>query len=95
MLRTLSDEGPFDFVFIDAEKEGYPDYLDWALDNLRPGGVLAAHNAFRKGELIDPGSQDPRVLATRTFNHKLAETPGVFSTIFPAGDGMALGVKLR
>lgn len=93
ILRTLSGEGPFDFVFIDAEKEGYPDYLDWALDNLRPGGVLAAHNAFRKGELIDPNSEDPRVLATRTFNRRLAETPGVLSTIFPAGDGMTLGVK--
>ena len=42
LLPTLSDEGPFDMIFVDAEKEGYPDYLEWSLANLRAGGVLAA-----------------------------------------------------
>jgi predicted O-methyltransferase YrrM len=92
-LRVLSSEGPFDIVFIDAEKEGYLDYLDWALDNLRIGGVVAAHNAFRGGRLVAEGEQDPRVAIMRQFNQRLAENPDVLATIFPAGDGMALGVK--
>jgi predicted O-methyltransferase YrrM len=92
VLRTLSDSGPFDFVFIDAEKEGYPDYLDWTLGNLRPGGVLAAHNAFRKGALVDTHNTDQRVVATREFNRRLAADDRLLSTIFPAGDGMAIGV---
>ena len=40
VLPALVARGPFDFVFIDADKEGYPAYLDWAADNLRPGGVV-------------------------------------------------------
>ena len=54
LLRSLSGEGPFDFMFIDAEKGGYPAYLDWALANMRPGGVIAAHNVFRHGDIVDP-----------------------------------------
>lgn len=92
VLHDLSGSGPFDFVFIDAEKEGYPDYLDWTLRNLRPGGVLAAHNAFRKGALTDTHDTDPRVVATREFLSRLAADSRVLSTIFPAGDGMAIGV---
>ncbi len=93
VLRSLSDEGPFDFVFIDAEKEGYLDYLDWALDNLRAGGVLAAHNAFRGGRLLDDEDQDDRVTVIRRFNQRLADDPDVLATIFPAGDGTTLAVK--
>lgn len=92
VLQDLSNSGPFDFVFIDAEKEGYPDYLDWTLSNLLPGGVLAAHNAFRKGALLDAHDTDQRVLATREFIRRLAADERLLSTIFPAGDGMAIGV---
>ena len=49
--RSWSAHGPFDLVFIDADKEGYPAYLDWAADNLRPGGVVALDNAFLFGQL--------------------------------------------
>src|SRR5690606_18777266 len=46
-LKNIQDRGPFDFVFIDADKGGYPRYLEWAISNLRSGGMVAAHNAFR------------------------------------------------
>lgn len=91
-LVDLAGQGPFDFVFIDAEKEGYLDYLDWTLNNLRPRGVLAAHNAFRGGKLIENDGHDERVTIMRRFNQRLAENPRVLSTIFPAGDGMTVGV---
>lgn len=92
LLPKLSPAGPFDFVFIDAEKEGYQAYLDWTLDNLRPGGVLAAHNAFRGGAIVNPDG-DEATRAIRQFNLRLARQPDLISTIYPAGDGMALAVK--
>ncbi len=92
LLPTLSDEGPFDMIFIDAEKEGYPDYLEWSLANLRPGGVLAAHNVFHYGAIVDSKNKDPSIEAVRMFNHRLATEPRLISTIFPAGDGMAIAV---
>ncbi len=90
LLPKLAAEGPFDFVFIDAEKDGYSAYLDWAEANLAPGGVLAAHNAFRNGAVSEPSNQDPSVEITRRFNQRLAD--GFLSTIFPAGDGTAIAV---
>jgi caffeoyl-CoA O-methyltransferase len=92
LLPRLSDEGPFDMIFIDAEKEGYPDYLEWSLSNLLPGGVLAAHNAFRHGAIVDTKDKDPGTEAIRSFNHRLATESRMISTIFPAGDGMAIAV---
>jgi caffeoyl-CoA O-methyltransferase len=92
ILLGLSDKSPFDFVFIDAEKEGYPAYLEWTLEHLRPGGVLAAHNAFRRGAILDPDNRDSAVVATREFNRRVAEDPRLLATIFPAGDGMTIAV---
>jgi caffeoyl-CoA O-methyltransferase len=92
LLPDLSRTGPYDFIFIDAEKEGYGAYLDWSLDNLRPGGILAAHNAFRHGAIVDPKNEDPGTDVIRRFNQRLATEPRLISTIFPAGDGMAIAV---
>jgi caffeoyl-CoA O-methyltransferase len=91
-LPALSAEGPFDFCFIDADKRGYGDYLDWALNNVRSGGVIAAHNAFRHGAILDDqdGSEDSRTI--RAVNQRFASDPRLVSTIFPAGDGTVVGV---
>lgn len=92
LLRSLEPEGPFDFVFIDAEKEGYEDYLAWTLDNLRPGGVVAAHNAFRSGRVADPENREAGVDVMRAFNRAFANSSRLLATVYPAGDGMAIGV---
>jgi caffeoyl-CoA O-methyltransferase len=92
LLQDLTNEGPFEFVFIDAEKEGYPAYLDWAQANLRPRGIVAAHNAFRHGAIVESSESDPRVVATRLFNERLASDDRFISTVFPGGDGITLGV---
>jgi caffeoyl-CoA O-methyltransferase len=84
--------GPMDFVFIDAEKEDNPFYLEWAAGALRPGGVAAAHNAFRGGRVLTPDNPDGEI--TRAFNRSLAGDPRWLATIFPAGDGMAIAVRL-
>lgn len=92
LLPALAAEGPFDFCFIDAEKRGYDAYLDWALANVRPGGVIAAHNAFRQGAVIDPQNEEPDTLAIRAFIRRWAAEPRLLSTIYPAGDGTLIGI---
>jgi predicted O-methyltransferase YrrM len=94
-LAGLADESPFDFVFIDADKPGYPHYFDWALEHVRIGGVIAAHNAFRGGSILKKqnGDADESELMSQ-FNHRVAQESRVISTIFPAGDGMLLAVKI-
>ncbi len=91
LLPGLAAEGPFDLCFIDAEKSGYDRYLDWALAQVRPGGVIAAHNAFRGGEIL-AAAPDQAAAAMQRFNHRFAREPRLISTIFPAGDGMLIGV---
>lgn len=95
LLSGLSSEGPFDFVFIDADKTGYESYFDWALNNVRVGGVIAAHNAFRGGRVLEDRGMDESTAAIDEFNHRLARETRVISTIFPAGDGMAVAVKIE
>ncbi len=90
-LRKLAAKGPFDLVFIDADKGGYVDYLAWAVDNLRPGGMVAAHNAFRQGGVLTPENDDDRTI--RVFNTTLANDMRLESTILAIGDGMAVGIK--
>lgn len=92
LLPQLASEGPFDFCFIDAEKQGYPAYLDWALENVRSGGIIAAHNAFQHGAIIDPAEQTEQTELMRAFNRRFATEPRLLSTIFPAGDGTLIGV---
>ncbi|HLE29611.1 MAG TPA: O-methyltransferase [Anaerolineales bacterium] len=92
LLPRLSREGPFGFCFIDADKLSYGAYLDWALANVRRGGVIAAHNAFRGGEVLNRGNHAPEVEYMRGINQRFADDPRLLSTIFPAGDGMLVGV---
>lgn len=94
LLVGLRAEGPFDFVFIDAEKPGYPAYLDWALENVRIGGVIAAHNAFRRGTVLGSGPTGELAEIMRVFNRRVATDPRLISTIFPAGDGTVIAVKI-
>lgn len=90
-LRNLSKEAPFDFVFIDADKGGYPAYFDWAAKNLRTGGMVTAHNALRGGKVINPQSEDEKTIAN--FNRTLAEHPDFFGLVLDIGDGTAVGIK--
>ncbi len=94
LLPKVQEEGPVDFVFIDAEKSGYPAYLEWALSALRRGGVLAAHNAFGLGKVSDPAEQDKGTEIIRQFNRRVAEHPDLIPAIYPAGDGMAVAVRI-
>lgn len=74
-------EGPFDIIFIDADKEGYPEYLDWSLRLSRPGTLILGDNAIREGSVIDP--DDPSSRAMREFNEKLAKNPRLSAIVLP------------
>jgi caffeoyl-CoA O-methyltransferase len=97
-LPKLSVEGPFDLVFLDAEKTEYPQYLAWAEDNLRTGGVLLADNAFGFGGVADPeaiAGGDPAATAMHVFNDRLARGGRFVATMIPTSEGLAMGVKIR
>lgn len=80
-LPILHAEGRrFDFIFIDADKQNYPAYLEWSLKLATPGAMLIADNVVREGEIIDAASADDRVQGVRRFNQMLASDPRVNAT---------------
>jgi predicted O-methyltransferase YrrM len=89
--------GPFDFIFIDADKPGYPAYLTWALKLSRTGTVIVADNVVRNGEVANPDSDDPQVQGVRKFLAQLAAEPRVSTTVVQTAgrkghDGFALAI---
>jgi predicted O-methyltransferase YrrM len=80
-LDTLTKlKGPFDLVFIDADKESNPDYLGWALELTRRGGLIIADNVVRDGRVANARSRDMEVLGIRRFNELVAANPRLSAT---------------
>ena len=81
-LSKLHRQGasPFDFIFIDADKSGYPDYLDWSLRLSRPGAVIVADNVIRDGAVVEADSKDSSVQGVRRFLEKIAADPRLEAT---------------
>lgn len=81
-LPALDAEGvgPFDLVFIDADKIHTPDYFKWALDRTRPGGLIIADNVVRDGALADAESDEPTIPAQRCLHELIATDPRVTAT---------------
>lgn len=97
-LAALAREGPFDLVFVDADKQGYPDYLAWAEAHLRVGGVLLGDNAFAFGhvhEAVPAGEDAGAVAPLRRFSERLAAGGRFRATMLPTAEGLAFGVKVR
>ena len=88
---------PFDLVFLDANKEAYPEYLEAALRLARPGTVILGDNVVRDGEVVDAASPDERVQGVRRFLEKLASDPRLSATALQTVgskgyDGFAMAV---
>ena len=81
-LPGLDDEGagPFDFVFIDADKANTPNYFAWALDRVRSGGLIVADNVVRDGSLAEADSADAATVAQRALHEALAGEPRAVAT---------------
>jgi predicted O-methyltransferase YrrM len=72
--------GPFDFFFVDADKEGYPDYFRGCLKLSRPGSVMVFDNVVRDGKIINSASRDSAVRAVRQLYDDIAAEPRVTAT---------------
>lgn len=97
---TTAGHGPFDLIFIDADKPSYPEYLDWSLRLARPGTLIIADNVVRQGRVNDAASDDPNVQGVRRFNELLAAERRVEATILQTVggkgyDGLALAVVVE
>ena len=89
--------GPFDFVFIDADKSNNPNYLSWALRLTRPGSVIVVDNVVRAGRIADDSSRDPDVTGTRRMFEMMAREPRLQATAIQTvgakgWDGFALAI---
>lgn len=82
----------FDFFFIDADKENYPAYLDYAVALARPGAVIVADNALFHGRVLDTNHDSPGARGMREFNQRFATQSRVTATLLTIGDGLAVGV---
>ena len=103
-LESLAGEGspPFDLIFIDADKQNNPGYLEWALRLSRPGTVILADNVVRAGTVLDPNATDPRlgdggIQGLRRFYEQLGSDPRVEATVLQTvgskgHDGFGLAV---
>jgi predicted O-methyltransferase YrrM len=101
-LPKLAAEGlgPFDLVFIDADKPSTPDYLDWAIRLSREGSLIIVDNVVREGAVVDSESDDARVQGMRRFFERLAVNPHVSATaIQTVGgkgyDGFAIALVVK
>jgi predicted O-methyltransferase YrrM len=89
--------GPFDLIFIDADKGSYPDYLPWTLELSAPGTIIVADNLVRGGAVIDPERDDPSTAGSRRFTELLGAEPRVRATVIQTVgikgyDGFALAL---
>lgn len=97
-LNQISKQGPFDLVFIDADKSNYPQYLNWAYEHLRVGGAILADNTFAWGmiadDCFDNQEDEIAVKALQQFNETVAKGGKFRSTLLPTGEGLTFAVKI-
>jgi predicted O-methyltransferase YrrM len=89
-LRAL--EGPYDLAFVDADKEGYPGYLEECLRLVRSGGVIAFDNVAMAGRVADGSNEEPGVVAMRALHEQIATDDRLHANVLPVGDGIAVCV---
>lgn len=96
-LKDYETQTKFDFIFLDADKENYIEYVDLLLPLLIDGGTLAVDNSFAFGlinEKDDSKIESESIYRIREFNNFFIENPNFFPvTIVPVGDGMIMGIK--
>ena len=93
-LDTLKKlKGPFDFAFIDADKENYQKYFEHCLKLMRGGGIIAVDNTLWYGSVIRPRNRTVDAVAIRAFNSRLRRDRRVEIALVPIGDGLTLAFK--
>lgn len=92
-LRALTDDGAFDFCFIDADKVSYPAYYEEALRLLRPGGLIMLDNVLLGGRVLDPEPDDESAQLMSELNDRLAVDDRVELAMLGVADGITLALK--
>jgi caffeoyl-CoA O-methyltransferase len=87
-LQTLT--GPFDFAFVDADKENYPNYLEALLPMMRTGGIVAFDNALWSGAVADPADTTESTVAIRELNRRMLAAPSLDNVLLTVRDGLHL-----
>jgi predicted O-methyltransferase YrrM len=95
-LALIENKSPFDAIFIDAEKSGYCDYLDWAEKNVRKGGLIIGDNSFLFGLVyqenpLDKNSKNAEIM--KSFNLRLSNPEKYDSVIIPTKEGLTIAIK--
>lgn len=97
-LPALSAKGPFDLIFIDADKINYAHYLDWAEVNVRKGGLIIGDNTFLFNTVLDNQTTDrvreTALAAMQDFNTRLANPEKYLSMMLDTGQGMTVAQKI-
>ena len=93
-LSEIESEGPFDLLFIDADKGGYPEYLRWGERNLRVGGVLVAENIFLNGKLLSGKEDIPSVSGMKRFLREISNSECWLPTVLPTNDGLVVALRI-
>ena len=90
-LASLGElEGPFDLVFIDTDKTGYPEYFEAALEKLSPGGLIVADNTLRDGEVLDPEHADEGTRVMAALNDRWVNDDRVVAVQLTVRDGVTI-----
>jgi caffeoyl-CoA O-methyltransferase len=95
-LRELPSSEPFDFAFVDADKEAYPDYYEACLELLRPGGLIMLDNVFLGGDVVaerPPEEREKQVAAITALNDRVAADQRVERAMLGVSDGITLALK--
>jgi len=93
-VQTLREaRGPFDLIFNDIDKEGYPASLPVIGAKLRPGGVLIIDNMLWGGRIFDPENREPSTDGVREFTHLIANDPAWVTSLVPIRDGLIVAYK--
>jgi caffeoyl-CoA O-methyltransferase len=94
-LHNLSDfkKSPCDLVFIDANKSDYPAYLEWAVQNTRPGGLILADNTLAWNQ-VHTDNMEPNVVSLRQYNAAAGKHTQLMSVMIPTGEGLTASIRL-
>jgi len=85
--------GPFDLIFSDINKSGYPDSLPAAEAKLRPGGVFIVDNMIWSGRVWDENNQEPSTQSIRTLTEQITNSPNWIVSLIPIRDGLLVAMK--
>jgi predicted O-methyltransferase YrrM len=86
--ELIKIEGPFDMVFIDADKRNYALYYDLVIDKMSPGGIILVDNVLWSGKIVDENARDKSTQALKDFNQKCLDDPRVDKMLLPLRDGL-------